>query len=506
MALQTVFDPRADFWLSYMTSLSGLRRSSQPTCKGLVDDVVNVANSLDDHHNAHPGNSKLEDAKTMIVGAVKADFLRWKNFGSIQTFFRMQEILDKIESYRGELNRAVMHLMFTAALNQDVESAKREREMQVVRGYTEKILKRIEEGAQETAAVKEVRRNIVERSVLAVLELSLSWSIKFYKAAKIQKASAALKAAEDKIIKLRLDDNPDSFPSEDMLGEVKKEGPDVYCYGHTFDVFKAKWVDRGWVAAKRFKGRDWTLSETEERRFKRQVNIWRTLKHPNILPLLGVCKFEENMPLYLISPWMKYENVKRYLVQFPQADKLKLIHQVALGLQYLHSIAILHGNLNGSNVLVNAEHQVRLTGFSLSKEIEEDTRRTTSNNNSELFRWWSPEALLSQRLSEQSDIWSFGMTALEILSGVRPYKDDSCALTARDAIVENFLPEPEDYEEEIATESIWGLMRRCWEPYGSRPDIDDVVSVLHQERIKKGWNPEAPPLEHTPDSEFPLSF
>ncbi|KAG9042412.1 hypothetical protein FS837_010903 [Tulasnella sp. UAMH 9824] len=461
-------------------------KTVKPTCKGLVDDVINVANSLDVHHNAHSGNSKLEDAKNMltrIVAAVKADFLRWKNFRSIQTFFRMQEILDKIESYRGELNRAVMHLMFTAALNQDVESAKREREMQVVRGYTEKILKRIEEGAQETAAIKE-----------------------FYKTAKLQKASAALKAAEDRIIELRLDDNPDSFPSEDMLGEVKKEGPDIYCYGHTFDVFKAKWVNRGWVAAKRFKGRDWTLSETEERRFKRQVNIWRTLKHPNILPLLGVCKFEENMPLYLISPWMKYENVKRYLAKFPEADKLGLTHEVALGLQYLHSVAILHGNLNGSNVLVDAEHRVRLTGFSLSKEIEEDTRRTTSNNNSELFRWWSPEALLSQRLSEQSDIWSFGMTALEILSGVRPYKDDSCALTARDAIVEYILPEPEDYEEEIATESIWALMRRCWEAYGSRPEIDDVVSVLHEERIKKGWNPDAPAPERTLDSEFPLSF
>lgn len=49
--------------------------------------------------------------------------------------------------------------------------------------------------------------------------------------------------------------------------------------------------------------------------------------------------------------------------------------------------------------------------------MQEDTRRTNSNNNSELLRWWSPEALVMAPMSEQSDIWSFGMTALEILSG-----------------------------------------------------------------------------------------
>ncbi|KAG8893434.1 hypothetical protein FRC01_013594 [Tulasnella sp. 417] len=322
----------------------------------------------------------------------------------------------------------------------------------------------------------------------------------------LRRAIVEMNEAEEQIIKLRLDEDPNSFPSEDMMGEVRKESPEVQCYGNTFDVFKAKWVDRGWVAAKRFRMRDWAPSGKEERRFKRQVNIWRTLKHANILPLLGVRKFEENRPPYLISPWMKYGNVRQYLRDFPQADKLKLIHEVALGLQYLHSLAILHGNLNGSNVLVDRKHRVRLNGFSLSKEITEDTMRTNSNNNSGLFRWWAPEALQNQGLSEQSDIWSFGMTALEILSGALPYKDDNCALAARDAIIDHILPEPEDYDKEIATENEWALMRRCWEAYGSRPDIGDVASVLREERIKKGWNPDAPPPDHTLYDEFSMSF
>ncbi|KIO27073.1 hypothetical protein M407DRAFT_23616 [Tulasnella calospora MUT 4182] len=122
--------------------------------------------------------------------------------------------------------------------------------------------------------------------------------------------------AEDQIMKLRLDEDPDSFPPEDMMGEVRKEGPEVYCYVPP----QATWVDKWYVAAKRFRGREWALSEKEERRFKRQVNIWRTLNHPNILRLLGVCEFDKNRPPYLISQWMKYGNVKQYLKKFPEAD------------------------------------------------------------------------------------------------------------------------------------------------------------------------------------------
>lgn len=86
------------------------------------------------------------------------------------------------------------------------------------------------------------------------------------------------------------------------------------------------------------------------------MNIWRSLKHPNIVPVFGICRFEKEKPPYLISPWMKvrgkmlfslrsrriftvpqYGNVRHYLEEFPQkADRLKLVrllHTVNLGIQ-----------------------------------------------------------------------------------------------------------------------------------------------------------------------------
>ncbi|KAG8945767.1 hypothetical protein FRC04_000533 [Tulasnella sp. 424] len=444
----------------------------QPHCRGLADEVTRIANALQEHHNAHPGNSKLEEAKdvlSLVCLNIKIDLTHWENFNKFLRYYKHRDVLARIEFHRSELDRATKHLMFKGTLDQDVEGAKREREMQLVQAQVAKIELHIEKEAQNTVEVKEAWR----ASQMVDID--------------------AIEENEARIFSLRLD--PANFPSADMQGEVVKVTHEAEIMGTTFDVFRAKWLDKKWVAAKRFRGREWGLTPKQERRFTRQMNIWRSLKHPNIVPVFGICRFEEEKPPYLISPWMKYGNVRHYLKKFPQkADRVKLIHEVALGLQYIHSLGILHGNLNGTNVLISINHCVRLTGFSLSRELQEDTRLTNSNDNSESFRWWAPETMKQRVLSEQSDIWSWGMTALEILSGDIWHA------------IEDNLPEPEDYDEKIASERVWTLMQDCWKAWGSRADLEHIVWVLRQERMKNGWNPDAPPPEPKVDKDFPEAF
>ncbi|KAG8890873.1 hypothetical protein FRC00_014252, partial [Tulasnella sp. 408] len=303
-----------------------------------------------------------------------------------------------------------------------------------------------------------------------------------------------IEAAEQQIFSLRLD--PEIFPSANMKGEVVKSRAHFECQGTTFDVFKAAWLTHKWVAAKRFRGRDYKQDEKQQMRFTRQMNIWRALKHPNILPVLGVCRFEADLPPYLISPWMKYGDVRKYMKEFSgKVDKLKLIHEIALGLQYIHSVGILHGNLNPTNVLVSLDHRVRLTGFSLSKMFHDEAQITNSLNHDECFQWWSPETVWKKVLSEQSDIWSWGMTTLEILSEQYPFKHTTCRYTIRELLMHDKVPLPEDYNPQIATERLWTLMLDCWTPYGTRASLEYIISVLRQEREKTGWNPNAPPPE-----------
>lgn len=94
----------------------------------------------------------------------------------------------------------------------------------------------------------------------------------------------------------------------------------------------------------------------------------------------------------------------------------KQIYDIAKGLHYLHGVSILHGGLQGSNVLIDKSGSAVLSGFSLSKEMEPDASCTLSNP-SGAYRWMAPEAQSTTTMNPQTDVWSWGMTALEIISG-----------------------------------------------------------------------------------------
>ena len=58
-------------------------------------------------------------------------------------------------------------------------------------------------------------------------------------------------------------------------------------------------------------------------RFCREVVGWMTLRHPNILPLLGVTMFENR--LVMVSEWMEKGNIKEFMNANPTADRLELV-------------------------------------------------------------------------------------------------------------------------------------------------------------------------------------
>jgi len=80
-------------------------------------------------------------------------------------------------------------------------------------------------------------------------------------------------------------------------------------------------------------------------RFRRQVEIWRTLRHPNILQLLGiayigdcvysVCLRQDTQDrLHIsvqVSPYMEFGHVKKYLKDHPEADRVLLLGEIASG-------------------------------------------------------------------------------------------------------------------------------------------------------------------------------
>ncbi|KAI6112193.1 kinase-like domain-containing protein, partial [Pisolithus croceorrhizus] len=92
-----------------------------------------------------------------------------------------------------------------------------------------------------------------------------------------------------------------------------------------------------------------------------EINIWSQLRHENIMPLLGITtKFDNTVSM--VTEWMERGNAHRY-VQNMAVDPRPLLLDIARGLNYLHDLGIVHGDVKGENVLISRGGRALITDF-----------------------------------------------------------------------------------------------------------------------------------------------
>ncbi|KAG1755426.1 kinase-like domain-containing protein, partial [Suillus lakei] len=136
-------------------------------------------------------------------------------------------------------------------------------------------------------------------------------------------------------------------------------------------------------------------------RIRREIKIWMKLKHQNIVPFIGVTAgFGPPETISLVSPWIPNGTLTNFLETYggrlSLMSKLWLLHDIAAGLNYLHSFPLIHGDLTGSNVLINAEGMACLGDFGLSTVmggLEGGSSIAPSSHRPGAIRWTAPELL-----------------------------------------------------------------------------------------------------------------
>ncbi|KAF8502429.1 kinase-like domain-containing protein [Hysterangium stoloniferum] len=225
------------------------------------------------------------------------------------------------------------------------------------------------------------------------------------------------------------------------------------------------------------------------KRIWREYLAWSSLSHPNILSCLGFCYDFTSSPLSelpaLISPWMSQGTVSNYIANHPNANRLPLIRGIINGLVFLHdrSPAIIHGDIRAGNVLVSDEGIPCLTDFGLSRILDDSGMRvvTTSMNVAGSLRWTAPELLSATEtrphVDEKSDIWAFGMTVLEILTGDQPYADTKRDPVVFSIIVNGIIPSRPDVPG--MTDGIWSVCNLCWrKDLEMRPAMREILQLV----------------------------
>ncbi|KAJ6521091.1 kinase-like domain-containing protein [Mycena vulgaris] len=228
------------------------------------------------------------------------------------------------------------------------------------------------------------------------------------------------------------------------------------------------------------------------RRLKREVNVWRRLRHKNILPFIGVCDDVAPLPV-LISPFYKFGHVGTYLKRHPTVDRNDLVCGVASGLQFLHRNDVIHGDLKVHNVLVDKRGAPCICDFGISKIIN---RRGFTTSSVGTAPYMAPELFLvvddkreretSPCTTKSSDVYSFALLVLEILTSEPPKgRPSGPIVTAK--LLAALHPNRADYDVQKVTNTIWSVLDRCWafDPQ-LRPTITEVLPLLRPQT----WAPE----------------
>ncbi|KAJ6614341.1 kinase-like domain-containing protein, partial [Mycena sp. CBHHK59/15] len=218
-------------------------------------------------------------------------------------------------------------------------------------------------------------------------------------------------------------------------------------------------------------------------RLRREAEVWKRLRHKHIVPFIGLCDDIAPWPV-LIFPFYKFGHVGKYLKDHPGANRNELVGGVASGLQFLHDNYVVHGDLKVQNVLVDKQGVACIGDFGISKIIGSRGFTTSSVGT---VPYMAPELFLvidgdnfnaaPPSTTKQSDIYSFGLVALEVRSSSPPChlrrRPNRPFLTVK--VLEALRPQREDYDANNVSAEIWSVLDQCWnlDPH-SRPTINEI--------------------------------
>jgi serine/threonine protein kinase len=299
--------------------------------------------------------------------------------------------------------------------------------------------------------------------------------------------------------KQQLEQATNNFDSENIIG-----------HGGNGTVYKGILRDQI-VAIKKCK----IVDESRKKEFGKEMLILSQISHKNIVKLLGCClEVEVPILIYEFIPngtLFQYIHYKKPGPDIPLSTRLKIAHESAEALAYLHTSAsppIFHGDVKSANILLDKNNIAKVSDFGASMLAPIDKVQFVTLVQG-TCGYLDPEYMQSCLLTDKSDVYSFGVVLLELLTRKfaidfnAPEEERSLSSHFLSAMKENKLQELID--DEIKHEDDMELIREiailameCLSMKGDeRPMMKEVADELHRiSKLKQHpWGQEYNPEE-----------
>ncbi|KAG2680798.1 hypothetical protein I3760_11G114600 [Carya illinoinensis] len=200
-----------------------------------------------------------------------------------------------------------------------------------------------------------------------------------------------------------------NFSSNNKLGE-----------GGFGPVYKGTLPEGQVIAVKRLS----TNSGQGPNEFINEVKLIAKLQHRNLVKLLG-CYKEENEKI-LIYEYMPNKSLESFIFDQTKSKlldwrkRIDIISGIAKGLLYLHEdsrLRVVHRDLKASNILLDIKMNPKISDFGLARSFQGDEIVSKTHRIVGTYGYMSPEYAVHGQYSVKSDVFSFGVLVLEILSG-----------------------------------------------------------------------------------------
>ncbi|XDV20857.1 hypothetical protein PO909_026070 [Leuciscus waleckii] len=247
-------------------------------------------------------------------------------------------------------------------------------------------------------------------------------------------------------------------------------------------VFKGRRKFSGQVVALKFipkVGR----SEKDLRSLKREIDIMRGLKHPNIVLLLD--SFETERELVVVTEYAEGElfQILEDDGSLPENQVCEIACQLVSALYYLHSHRILHRDMKPQNILLGKGGVVKLCDFGFARAMSVSTLVLTSIKGTPLYM--SPELVEEKPYDHSADLWSLGCILYELHTGAPPFYTNSIFQLVQ-LIVRDPVKWPENMSQDCLS-FLKGLLmkdpekRLSWPDLLRHPFVADGVLIVSDE-------------------------